>query len=144
MSCFRVTINLLACIITNFLHPTRWEGVIQSNRRPRVLCSVSLHTIMVEGRALHCDIHACTGSRRRPTPHASIYLNSSCPPRAFLLPILGYENRTLALEWGSHGIRVNGIAPGPIADTPGMAKLSPGLGGDAGSMVRMLREKSND
>ena len=43
--------------------------------------------------------------------------------------------RTLALEWGSHGIRVNGIAPGPIADTPGMAKLSPGLGGDANAKV---------
>lgn len=36
--------------------------------------------------------------------------------------------RSLALEWGSHGIRVNGIAPGPIANTPGMTKLAPGLG----------------
>lgn len=35
--------------------------------------------------------------------------------------------RTLALEWGSYGIRVNGIAPGPIADTPGMTKLSLGM-----------------
>lgn len=35
------------------------------------------------------------------------------------------------MEWGSYGIRVNGIAPGPIADTPGMAKLSVGLGRDA-------------
>lgn len=34
------------------------------------------------------------------------------------------------MEWGSYGIRVNGIAPGPIADTPGMAKLSVGLGRD--------------
>lgn len=39
----------------------------------------------------------------------------------------GLLYRTLALEWGAHGIRVNGIAPGPIADTPGMAKLSAGL-----------------
>ncbi|CAM9903603.1 unnamed protein product [Ectocarpus sp. 12 AP-2014] len=37
---------------------------------------------------------------------------------------------SLAMEWGSYGIRVNGIAPGPIADTPGMAKLSVGLGRD--------------
>ena len=35
--------------------------------------------------------------------------------------------RSLALEWGSDGIRVNGIAPGPIADTPGTTKLAPGL-----------------
>jgi len=34
--------------------------------------------------------------------------------------------RTLALEWGSLGIRVNGIAPGPIDDTEGMRRLAPG------------------
>ena len=33
--------------------------------------------------------------------------------------------RSLALEWGSLGIRVNAIAPGPIEDTEGMARLAP-------------------
>ncbi len=33
--------------------------------------------------------------------------------------------RVLALEWGEEGIRVNSIAPGPIADTEGMARLAP-------------------
>lgn len=33
--------------------------------------------------------------------------------------------RTLALEWGAHGIRVNAIAPGPIADTEGVSRLVP-------------------
>jgi len=33
--------------------------------------------------------------------------------------------RSLALEWGEYGIRVNGIAPGPISNTVGMAKLAP-------------------
>jgi peroxisomal 2,4-dienoyl-CoA reductase len=33
--------------------------------------------------------------------------------------------KSLALEWGSLGIRVNAIAPGPIADTEGMARLAP-------------------
>ncbi len=34
--------------------------------------------------------------------------------------------RTFALEWGGLGIRVNGIAPGPIDDTEGMSRLAPG------------------
>jgi NAD(P)-dependent dehydrogenase (short-subunit alcohol dehydrogenase family) len=33
--------------------------------------------------------------------------------------------RCLALEWGCEGIRVNSIAPGPIAGTEGMARLTP-------------------
>ncbi|MGI4813623.1 MAG: SDR family oxidoreductase [Janthinobacterium lividum] len=32
--------------------------------------------------------------------------------------------KCLAMEWGPAGIRVNGISPGPIADTTGMAKLA--------------------
>src|SRR5437764_7471321 len=31
--------------------------------------------------------------------------------------------RNLSVEWARHGIRVNGIAPGPIEDTEGMKRL---------------------
>lgn len=33
--------------------------------------------------------------------------------------------RNLAVSWGRHGIRTNGIAPGPIEDTEGMKRLVP-------------------
>jgi 2,4-dienoyl-CoA reductase [(3E)-enoyl-CoA-producing], peroxisomal len=33
--------------------------------------------------------------------------------------------RNLAVDWGRYGIRVNGIAPGPIEDTEGMRRLVP-------------------
>ena len=33
--------------------------------------------------------------------------------------------RTLAMEWGDEGIRVNSIVPGPIEDTEGMRRLAP-------------------
>lgn len=33
--------------------------------------------------------------------------------------------RSLALEWGQLGIQVNGIAPGPIAETEGLSRLAP-------------------
>lgn len=39
--------------------------------------------------------------------------------------------RNLSVEWGRHGIRVNGIAPGPIEDTEGMKRL----------LIPELREK---
>jgi 2,4-dienoyl-CoA reductase [(3E)-enoyl-CoA-producing], peroxisomal len=34
--------------------------------------------------------------------------------------------RVLAVEWGGYGIRVNGIAPGPIAETEGVRRLLSG------------------
>lgn len=44
--------------------------------------------------------------------------------------------RSLALEWGTdYDIRVNGIAPGPIADTTGLNKLAPE------EITSMLEEK---
>ena len=33
--------------------------------------------------------------------------------------------KTLAVEWGRYGVRINCIAPGPIEDTEGFRKLTP-------------------
>lgn len=48
--------------------------------------------------------------------------------------------RNLAVEWGGFGIRVCGIAPGPIGDTEGMKRLAPGeLGAKAMAMIPARR-----
>jgi peroxisomal 2,4-dienoyl-CoA reductase len=43
------------------------------------------------------------------------------------------------LEWGCDGIRVNGIAPGPIENTPGTTKLAPGFTKD--DVEEMIAER---
>ena len=43
--------------------------------------------------------------------------------------------RTLAVEWGPLGIRVNAIAPGPIGDTEGARRLFPGEAGDGRAAI---------
>jgi NAD(P)-dependent dehydrogenase (short-subunit alcohol dehydrogenase family) len=67
-------------------------------------------------------------------PGASV-INISAPQAFVAMPMQSHVcaakagvdmlTRTLALEWGSYGIRVNSISPGPIADTEGMRRLAP-------------------
>jgi peroxisomal 2,4-dienoyl-CoA reductase len=45
--------------------------------------------------------------------------------------------RSLAIEWGPDNIRVAGIAPGPIADTPGTSKLAPQITNASGQSSQL-------
>jgi len=47
--------------------------------------------------------------------------------------------RSLGLEWGKYGIRTVGIAPGPIADTEGLERLSGGKPSDSTRAVPLGR-----
>ncbi|MFP6628990.1 MAG: SDR family oxidoreductase [Myxococcota bacterium] len=48
--------------------------------------------------------------------------------------------RTTAVEWGRHGVRVNAVMPGPIADTEGVARFDAAIGASGGSSVPLGRE----
>jgi NAD(P)-dependent dehydrogenase (short-subunit alcohol dehydrogenase family) len=65
----------------------------------------------------------------------AVIINISAPQSVHAQPLQAHVcaakagvdqlTRVLAIEWGGDGIRVNSIIPGPIADTEGMARLTP-------------------
>ncbi len=79
--------------------------------------------------------NACKASFEHLTKPGAVILNISAPQASVPYPMQSHVcaakagvdmvTRTLALEWGGLGVRVNSISPGPIDDTEGMARLAP-------------------
>lgn len=80
--------------------------------------------------------HVCRAAfERRLRDHGGSILNISATLHYAATPLQAHASaakaavdsmtKSLAVEWGPMGIRVNAIAPGPIDDTEGMTRLAP-------------------
>jgi peroxisomal 2,4-dienoyl-CoA reductase len=92
-------------------------------------------------RAAHAALCAASGAcivNISATLHygATWYQAHACAAKAAVDAL----TRSLALEWGAAGIRVCGVAPGPISGTAGMAKLAPPTGEGAAGASRAADE----
>lgn len=82
--------------------------------------------------------HACRAAHRLLRKPGASIINISAPqsilPFALQVHVCAAKagvdmlTRTLAIEWGAEGIRVNSIIPGPIEGTEGMKRLTSGAG----------------
>ncbi len=90
------------------LHIDEWNRIIGTNLTGTFLCCQAAGTIMLHqgsGAIINiCSIHGHVGSY----VHQAVAYNAS---KAGVINL----TRSLALEWGSQGVRVNGISPGPLA-----------------------------
>jgi peroxisomal 2,4-dienoyl-CoA reductase len=83
----------------------------------------------LQSPATHWVSHASAAKGNSSRDKLKLITPFYLPFKLVVLSIASIDSltRSLALEWGPENIRVVGIAPGPIADTPGTTKLAPGL-----------------
>ncbi|MEM9657815.1 MAG: SDR family oxidoreductase [Planctomycetota bacterium] len=82
-----------------------YDAVLDVNLKGAFLLSQAVGKRMIERRS-GCQINIASLTTDRPLRHVLPYAMSKAG--------LGQMTRGLALEWGPHGVRVNGIAPGFI------------------------------
>lgn len=68
-------------------------------------------------------VSACTSTHLHMNTHLHLHTHSQAHASAAKAAVDSLT-RSLALEWGAYGIRVNGVAPGPIEGTAGACLCS--------------------
>ncbi|MEN9936566.1 MAG: hypothetical protein RLZZ387_3145 [Chloroflexota bacterium] len=90
------------------LAPEEWERVVGTNLTGTWLCCQAAGAVMLRqgsGAIINiCSIHGHVGS----------YVHQAAAYNASKAGVINLT-RSLALEWGPRGVRVNGISPGPLA-----------------------------
>lgn len=101
------------------LDPAEWDRVVTVNLRGAFLAGVAAARAMVAagGGAI---VNVAGASAHRSYPWAGAY----GPSKAGVVSL----TKQMALEWAEHGIRVNGVSPGPIREPgSGWETEEPGL-----------------
>jgi peroxisomal 2,4-dienoyl-CoA reductase len=116
---------LVNCAAGNFLTPAEdlspkgFKTVIEIDTIGTFNCSHAAFPYLKQSQRLPCIINI-SALLHKPATWYQVHASAAKAAVDSL-------TRSLALEWGEYGIRVNGIAPGPIAETTGMSKLAGGV-----------------
>ena len=101
------------------LDEAAWDQVVSVNLKGVFLASVAAARAMMAGTG-GCIVNIAGASAHRSYPMAGGY----GPSKAAVVSL----TKQMALEWAEHGIRVNGVSPGPIRDpASGWEKVEPKL-----------------
>jgi NAD(P)-dependent dehydrogenase (short-subunit alcohol dehydrogenase family) len=113
---------------TEELSPRAWESVIN------IVLMGTLHCTMACGRRWLAAKHSGTVLSISATyaPVGSAYVVPSAVSKAGVEALM----RSLAVEWGNRGIRMNAIAPGPIPTQGAFSRLLPHSGLEAVALDR--------
>jgi NAD(P)-dependent dehydrogenase (short-subunit alcohol dehydrogenase family) len=119
--------NFLA--LSEDLTPNGFDAVVRTVLHGSVYCALAVGRHLLERRAPGVIVSIVTTYAWTGTAFA---LPSACAKAGVLA-----MTRSLAVEWGHAGIRVNAIAPGPIPTEGAFSRLMAGAGAEKSALARI-------